>query len=358
VASNVNVDGNTNTRTYDAAGHLTEIKLAAGGTTKADMDYTHNRAGLARTEAVASINAAVNGTASFAYDHLGRLTNYDSPIASTADRDYAWAKVPNRTGVTSDPSGTPSTLTYTYDDADRITADSASGTHSTDAQGRVAARPSRQFIWDSLGRLTTVKDGSGVTITTYTYDALDRVRSYTNSGTQIIFRYVGTSSAIALVRDNTAGVTDRYLLNDLANQPWGYLNASGGSRVSWLRNAHHDVVATFSSAGALQRYYRYTPDGAFAASGGSGITPHAGSSPLGMTGPRASTGSSHAGMTHPSGVSSPRTRSSASPATPTPGIAMPMAKGTPSTAGTLRAGRWTRRGRDSCVDTLAPGVSS
>jgi hypothetical protein len=58
------------------------------------------------------------------------------------------------------------------------------------------------------------------------------VRSYTNSGTQIIFRYVGTSSAIALVRDQTAGVNDRLLLNDLAAQPWGYLNASGGSRVS------------------------------------------------------------------------------------------------------------------------------
>ncbi|MFN8518146.1 MAG: RHS repeat-associated core domain-containing protein [Chloroflexota bacterium] len=273
VASSANVDGNTNARTYDAAGRLTEIRLAAGGTTKADMDYTYNRAGLARTEATASINAAVNGTASFSYDHLGRLTNYDSPIASTADRDYAWSKVLNRTSVTTNPSGTPSTLTYTLDAADRITADSASGTYSADASGRMTARPSRQFVWDSLGRLTNVRDGSGATITSYTYDALDRVRSYTNSGTTWIHRYVGTTSSIALVRDNTAGTTERLLLNDLGGQPWGYLNASGTGRVSWLLNAHHDTVATFDSSGALGRYYRYTPDGAFAASGGSGATP-------------------------------------------------------------------------------------
>ncbi|MFN8518143.1 MAG: RHS repeat-associated core domain-containing protein [Chloroflexota bacterium] len=171
------------------------------------------------------------------------------------------------------PSGTPSTLTYTLDAADRITADSASGTYGTDASGRVTARTSRQFVWDSLGRLTTVRDGSGTTITTYTYDALDRVRSYTNSGTTWVLRYVGTTSSIALVRDNTAGVTDRLLLNDLAGQPWGYLSAAGTGRVSWLLNAHHDTVATFDSSGALGRYYRYTPDGAFAASGGSGITP-------------------------------------------------------------------------------------
>ncbi|MFN8518148.1 MAG: RHS repeat-associated core domain-containing protein [Chloroflexota bacterium] len=273
VASSANVDGNTNARTYDAAGRLTEIRLAAGGTTRADIDYTYNRAGLARTEATASINAAVNGTASFAYDHLGRLTGYDSPMASAADRDYAWKRVASRSSVTSDPSGTPSTLTYTLDAADRITADSASGTYGTDASGRVTARPSRQFVWNSLGRLTTVKDGSGTTITTYTYDALDRVRSYTSSGTTWILRYVGTTSSIALVRDDTAGTTERLLLNDLAGQPWGYLSASGTGRVSWLLNAHHDTVATYDSSGALGRYYRYTPDGAFAASGGTGATP-------------------------------------------------------------------------------------
>lgn len=273
VASSANADGNTNTRTYDALGRVTEIKVTAGGTTKADMDYAYNRAGLARTEAVAGINATVNGTASFAYDHLGRLTGYDSPIAPTADRDYAWSKVANRTGVTSDPSGTPSTLTYTLDAADRVTADSASGTYGTDASGRVTARPSRQMAWDSLGRLTTVKDGSGTTITTYTYDALDRVRSYANAGTTMIFRYVGRTPSIALIRNDTAGVTDRLLLNDLANQPWGYLSAAGTGRVSWLLNAHHDTVATFDSSGNLGRYYRYTPDGAFAASGGTGATP-------------------------------------------------------------------------------------
>ncbi len=166
-----------------------------------------------------------------------------------------------------------STLTYTLDAADRITAVPASGVHTADAQGRVTRRTTRKLAWDSLGRLTTVRDASDAVITSYAYDALDRVLSYTNAGTTMIFRYVGTTSAIALIRDQTAGTTERLLLNDLGARPWGYLNASGTGRVSWLTNAHHDTVATFGASGTLQRYYRYLPDGGFAASGGSGITP-------------------------------------------------------------------------------------
>ncbi len=183
--TSIDPNGTTTTRTYDAAGRLTTLEVKAGSTTRATLTYAPNRAGLARTEAQTIVGAtAGNGTASFAYDHLGRLTGYDSPIGTTSDRDYAWAKVADRTTVTSDPSGTPATTTYTHDAADRITADSASGTYGADASGRVTARPARQFAWDSLGRLTTVKDGSGTTLVTYGYDPLERsLRTLTTGGT-------------------------------------------------------------------------------------------------------------------------------------------------------------------------------
>ena len=267
-------NGTTTTRTYDDAGHLTTLEVKVGATTRASLTYAPNRAGLARTEAQTISGASSgNGTASFAYDHLGRLTGYDSPIGSTSDRDYAWAKVPDRTGVTADPSGTPATTTYTFDDADRITADSASGTYGTDASGRVTARPSRQFVWDSLGRLLTVKDGSGTTLVTYTYDPLDRLRTSTSGGTTLRYRYVGKSTSIAQIYDETAAAVDRNFANDLAERPVGSMSTSNTSPVSWIENAHHDIVSSTSSTGAVGRWYRYDPWGTLAASGGSGLTP-------------------------------------------------------------------------------------
>jgi hypothetical protein len=140
---------NTTERTYDAAGHLTGIRTwvtSTPATVLADIAYTTNRAGMRRTEASTISGDPANGTAAFAYDGVGRLTGYDSPLASTGDRDYAWAGVPDRTGVTSDPSGTPSTVTTSFDAADRPTSDSAGGTWTSDADGRLTAKPTHS-LW-------------------------------------------------------------------------------------------------------------------------------------------------------------------------------------------------------------------
>lgn len=83
-----------------------------------------------------------------------------------------------------------------------------------------------------LGRLTTAKDGSGATITTYSYDTLDRVRSYTNAGTTWIHWYAGTTSSIALIRNDTAGTTRPAAPQRRREPAVGYLDASGTGRVS------------------------------------------------------------------------------------------------------------------------------
>jgi YD repeat-containing protein len=72
------------------------------------------------------------------------------------DQAYGWQKVPNRDSLT---VGTGSPVTTTFDDADRIT----SSGFSHDADGRMTARPGQQLVWDSLGRLTTVKTTGGTT---------------------------------------------------------------------------------------------------------------------------------------------------------------------------------------------------
>jgi YD repeat-containing protein len=101
---------------------------------------------------------ATDGTATYTYDKVGRITGFDTPIGGTAnDQAYGWQKVPNRDSLT---IGTGSPVTTTFDDADRIT----SSGFSHDADGRMTARPGQQLVWDGLGRLTTVKTTGGTTI--------------------------------------------------------------------------------------------------------------------------------------------------------------------------------------------------
>jgi hypothetical protein len=79
--------------------------------------------------------SATDGTATFAYDRVGRITGFDSPLGGTStDQAYGWQKVLNRDSLT---IGTGSPVTTTFDDADRIT----SSGFSHDADGRMTARP-------------------------------------------------------------------------------------------------------------------------------------------------------------------------------------------------------------------------
>jgi YD repeat-containing protein len=117
---------------------------------------------------------------------------------TSTDQAHGWQKVLNRDSLT---IGTGTPVTTTFDDADRIT----SSGYGHDADGRMTARPGQQLVWDSLGRLTTVKDSGGTTISAYTYDALDRLRQVTRSGTTLRFRYLGTSTMVIQVYDVTAG---------------------------------------------------------------------------------------------------------------------------------------------------------
>ena len=101
-----------------------------------------------------------------------------------------WDAVPNRTSV---QVGAGTAATTTYDAADRPTSGAnPTASYSNDADGRLTARPGQQLVWDHLGRIKQVKDGSGTTLASYTYDPLDRLRLIDyGAGTRIRFRYVG-----------------------------------------------------------------------------------------------------------------------------------------------------------------------
>jgi YD repeat-containing protein len=82
-----------------------------------------------------------------------------------------------------------------------------SAAYGHDPDGRLTARPGQTMEWDALGRLTTVMNAAGtVTLATYAYDPLDRLRIVDHGGSdRTRFRYVGLTTSVAQLIDDTTG---------------------------------------------------------------------------------------------------------------------------------------------------------
>jgi len=244
-------NGNTTAFSYDAAGRPTgSATTAAGPVTRASYTYSLNRAGQRLAETSTITGDPTNGTVTFTFDAAGRLSGYSgTPVTS---QTYAWDKVPNRT---SKQVGGGPAITITYDAANRPTSDSAGGTYTSDFDGRLTALPGGQLVWDSLGRLTQVKDPvTHAAISTYTYDPLDRLATVANGIGLTKFRYVGGTSQVAEALDLFDGV--RYsVVTSFAGEarmdfgPIGerYYGTNGHRDLTWTAGASGTVTATLRS---------------------------------------------------------------------------------------------------------------
>ena len=260
-------NGNTTAWTYDTSGRPTGMATTgAGSVNRASYTYTLNRAGQRLSELSTITGDPTNGTVSFAYDALGRLTGYSgSPVTSQA---YAWDKVPNRT---SKQIGGGAAVTMTYNAANRPTSDSAGGAYTNDLDGRLTGRPGQTMVWDALGRLLQVKDPiTSANISTYTYDPLDRLASVANGAGLTKFRYVGATAQIAQARDGSFGTIAYNIGTGYAGEARMDFGTGGTNQRLYGLNGHHDLTWTAGSSGAVTATLRSDPWGIpGTASGGS-----------------------------------------------------------------------------------------
>jgi RHS repeat-associated protein len=158
-------------------------------------------------------------------------------------------------------------VTYSFDDANRRTADSAGGTYTADPDGRLTARPGQRLEWDSLGRLTKVRPPSGnSTLATYTYDPLDRLLLADYGGNnRTRFRYVGLTSTIAQEVNDQTGVVIRSEGTDTRGSQLEDWTGTGQNVRFYGTNAHHDGTWTADATGAVSATLRYDPWGVLTA---------------------------------------------------------------------------------------------
>lgn len=136
--------GLTTTYAYNDLNRVTGIDHVRGGSSLLALTYVYNAAGN-----IASLTDDA-GTATLTYDDLNRLTAADYP--GTEDYAYAYDPAGNITTLTT-PAGTQM---LAYDAANRLTT----GGRTYDDNGALLDDGSRTYIYDPLGRLTGVDDGT------------------------------------------------------------------------------------------------------------------------------------------------------------------------------------------------------
>lgn len=250
-------NGNTTTSTYDALGRLTTAATGA----RASYGYGYNRAGSRLSEASTISGDPGNGTATLGYDALGRLTSYGLP--GIRNQTNTWQEVANRDLLTVD--GTPAV--QAFDAANRPNTNG----YAFDADGRLTARPgSAGFLeWDSLGRLVRVRvSQGGAVLATWTYDALDRLRTVERGGSRIRFRYAGTTAAVSGIVDDVGGSVLRQVVPGPDGTVLADRTGAGTDPRTYGTNGHHDVTWTADNSGAVTATLRYDPWGTLLRSSG------------------------------------------------------------------------------------------
>ncbi len=224
------------------------------------LSYTYNGIGNALTSA-----QGTGPSATVAYNSLGQPTSSQSPgAASGVQTSYSYDDTThNLTGITpvsgtnlgaraytwddfgrlaTATDGRGNTITYSYDNADRITAVSYSdaGTHnvtySYDANGRITQRidgsGTTTYSWDDLGKLLNTTNTAAGGGEKYTYDLSGALASKTDTGGTTSYAYTAGHRLLQLTYPQNGG----YL-----NTEFGYDSAGRRSDV-WLEsNSTHST---------------------------------------------------------------------------------------------------------------------
>ena len=251
-------NGYGETRSYDNAGRLTEVKSQKGASVLADITYSRDQAGNPLTETRTGTSPV---TKTFSYDQMDRLTGVcfqagSCPGGSDPFIRWDYDGVGNRLSETR-PAGSTS---YSYDQVDRLLSAGATS-YTWDRNGNQLTAGSRSFTWDLANRLKTTA-ASGTT-TTYSYDGDGkRLQASTGSGNNAKTNYTWDPNGALpmLVREASGnnGLLRRYVNSDSGPV---FMSTTGSNAFYYHPDALGSVRNVTDTAGATQPTYDYEPYG-------------------------------------------------------------------------------------------------
>ena len=168
----------------------------------------------------------LDGTTSYSYDDLYRLTNVTYPDGEAVT--YTYDPMGNRTDMTSSVYGA---TTYTYDDGDRLLSYTGPG-------------GTTNLTWDANGNMTG--KGGGV----YTYGALNRLTQVVSGTTTVQFAYDGDGVRLGKTVNGTA---THYVQDVAVPLPVVLTETTGGHTSQYLYG--YDLIARDDAAGSPTFYH-------------------------------------------------------------------------------------------------------
>lgn len=238
-------NGESATLVYDTARRPTTINLTASRS----LSRSYDRAGRVTSDdryLGAGIAApAGDGTLTYLYDPLGRIT--ETKLDGVTNATYTYDRGSNRRtkteggqtfgyvhdrtdAIVSQKIDTGSALSFVYDGAGNVTTE------------RTKGGVQRQYTWDAADRLTKVDDPTG-NDADLAYDPLDRVRTRTVGADVQTFSYIGATDDLW----RQAGTTTSAGLLDADGSRVG---SKTGSTASWLLFDLLGSVAAAEGTGA------------------------------------------------------------------------------------------------------------
>jgi RHS repeat-associated protein len=250
-------NGYVETRIYDDAGRLIDVKNADGPSILSEFASTLDPAGNP-IEIVRS--GATSSTSTYGYDVNDRLTSicYQASCPNSTDPYIRWTydKVGNRLTETRS-SGTTG---YTYDALDELTQ--AGSTHYTyDANGNELTAGSNTYTYNLLNQMSSASDGAATT--NFSYDG-DGNRVESSSGP------AASATTISLWDTNAADAVSQLAVErDGSGSPLRSYTY-GVSRISMASDGkelfyHYDLIGSVAnvteSTGSSDWTYAYDPFG-------------------------------------------------------------------------------------------------
>jgi len=233
-----------------------EVQRSAGAEVQRSAGAEVQRGAGAEVQRGAGAEGMVTRTITYTYDPLGRLTGAEY---STGERyEYAYDAVGNRTAytVTTPLAGTAVT-TYTYDAANRLLISSSPQrliTYTWDARGNLIGDGTFTYAYSAAGKMVRAQSITATIAYTYTADGL-RVGQRVSS-TLTTYTWDWASPVPELLSQSTDSQSTAYLVGHETlgwwdGAAWAYILADGlGS-----------VRQAADGAGAVVRTREWTPYG-------------------------------------------------------------------------------------------------
>ena len=231
---------------YDAANHLTSVTApdpdGAGPLTRPVTQYTYDEVGNRKTRTVGGTK-----TTTYDYDDANRLISVLSPTGQ--HWTYGYDADGNRTSQVdaignSTPTAGDGTTTYGYDVLGRLTSIGYSDT-----------TPAVSFAYDGANNRTQMTDGSGTE--TYAYDALNQLTGVTRGSATFSYQYDAAGNRTQVTYPDSTVVTATYDNDErLATVASGGLTTTYGYDVTG-----NQTTTTLPSANGYVETRTYDRDG-------------------------------------------------------------------------------------------------